>query len=143
MKKTNEEILARKYAHAFLNCFIEQINRTTFNALCELERFFSTNKKILYFLSLSSIAAQTKKQCLHELFDQFELAPLCDPLVHTLITGKRAQLLHLILCSVIALYKERKNIASFVITSSHLLKPEKFDVLKQFLARTSSCTRSI
>jgi ATP synthase F1 delta subunit len=136
---TKIEILARKYAHAFLNCFGSQINRETFNTLCTLETFFRSNKKILYFLSLSSLTPEVKKRYLHELFNQFNVAHLCDPLLHTLLLTKRGQLIGAVLTAFVELYKTDQNIASFTITSSHPLEPLWIASLEQFLADVSGC----
>lgn len=135
--KNVHDILARKYAQAFLNCFGEEINRDQFKALCDLEFFFRSNKKILYFLSLSNIDLSIKKSLMHTLFDQFGVAQHCDRLVNTLLSGKRGQLLHAVLKKIIVLYKQQKGIVSFLITSPYSLSSAQIAVIQQFLAHTS------
>ncbi len=138
MKKARE-VLARKYAQAFLNCFIDEIDQTYFAALCDLERYFRSNKKVLYFLSLSNIDQATKETLMHTLFEQFGIAHSGDRLVHTLLISKRGQLLHAVLKHIIVLYKRRKQIMSFLITTSHQLNAQQIAQIQRFLARVTGC----
>lgn len=133
------ETLARKYAQAFLNCFVTQIDQDGFDSLCELESFFRMNKKVIYFLSLASIDMQTKEKFMHKFFKQFGVEQWCDQLVHTLLINKRGQLLYLVLKQIIILYRVYHNIALFHIVSSHALSEEDIAIVQQFLAQVSSC----
>jgi F0F1-type ATP synthase delta subunit len=137
--KGAREILALRYAQAFLNCFIDEIDRAYFTALCEVELYFRSNKKVLYFLSLSNIDQSMKETLMHTLFEQFGIARTGDRLVHTLLVGKRGHLLHAVLKHIISLYKRRTQIMSFLITTSHPVSNAQIAVIQQFLARASGC----
>jgi len=131
--------LARKYANAFLNCFIEDINLDEFYALCALELFLKSNQKILYFLSLSHIDSDIKKDFLHTLFEQFKVIAACNALARILIDNKRGQLLCGVLKQVIMIYRQRKKIVSFVIATSHHVPADQIAVIQQFLAHQIGC----
>jgi len=45
----NKHVIARKYAKAFLNVYLEDISLTDFNSIKNLSLFFIDHKKSLFF----------------------------------------------------------------------------------------------
>jgi len=130
----NKQIIARKYAKAFLNIYLDKITLNDFNSIKNLAAFFSTHKTSLYFLSIPSINATTKQGAINELLKKFNLYQLFEPLIRTLITAKRTFLIYDILREIIVLYKQRKNIIMFNIISSHRLENSDLKIIEKFLA---------
>lgn len=134
-----QEVLSRKYAQAFLNCFIDDISLEGLSALHALELFLRTHQKVLFFLSLSHINVQIKKQFLKELFEKFKVTDSLNKLAHVLVDSKRGQLLYTVLQQIITMYKQRRQIASFAIEASHPLTESQIEIIQQFLARMLGC----
>ena len=130
----NRQIIARKYAKAFLNLYLDEVTSDDFNAIKHLAVFFSKHKKSLYFLSIPSIHTETKKEAIDELLKKFKLYHIFEPLVRTLISAKRTFLIYDILKEVVLLYKQRKNIMMFNIISSHQLDDSDVKIIEKFLA---------
>jgi len=129
----NKEIIARKYANAFLNLYVDEISEENFNAIKKLEIFFENHKKAIYFLSLPNINDKEKEKLLSELFEKFGINTLLKPLIKLLFNHKRIFLIHQVLRDIRLLYKERKNIMRFTITSSHQLDNHDLETIKKFL----------
>ncbi|MFC1842740.1 ATP synthase F1 subunit delta [Candidatus Dependentiae bacterium] len=130
----NKKIITRKYAKAFLNLYLEKISVDLFNNIKKLEKFFDAHKTAVYFLSIPSIKRKTKEKILNELFEKFGLKNLFEPLIRVLATDKRLFLIDEIAKNIRLLYKERKNIMMFNITSSHQLGSQDLEIIEQFLA---------
>jgi F0F1-type ATP synthase delta subunit len=128
-------ILARKYAQAFLNIFINQITPENYADLLTLESYLRNHRDAMVYFSLPHIALEEKLT----LFDQLEatIKP-SEPfkkLFETLIRHNRIMLAPEILIKIGEFYRERKNILHFDIDSSHELDTEAITSIKDFLAR--------
>jgi len=130
----NRLIIARKYAKAFLNLFIDEISLDDFQSIKNLERFFQDHKTSLYFLSIPNIKTEKKISLLMELLEKFKLLELLEPLIMLLAEQKRLFLINETLHQIRMLYKERKNIMMFNITSSHDVDASDLDIIEKFLA---------
>jgi len=130
----NKDIVSRKYAKAFLNMYEDQISVELFNNIKKLEAFFHDHKKVVYLLSIPNILPETKEKLLGELFQKFNLDALLQPLIHLLSKSKRLFLIDDILKHIRLLYKERKDIMRFNITSSHEISNQDLEIIENFLA---------
>lgn len=130
----NKQIVARKYANAFLNLYINDISEENFKAIKKLDTFFDNHKKSIFFLSVPNIENSQKEKLLAELFEKFGVKNLLKPLIDLLFEHKRIFLISEVLKHIKLLYKERKNIMMFNITSSHQLDDQDIEIIKQFLA---------
>lgn len=137
---TNKDIVSRKYAKAFLNLYEDQISVEDFTGIKKLEIFFRDHKKVIYFLSIPNILPETKEKLLGELFQKFNIKTLLNPLVHLLSKSKRLSLIDDILKHIRLLYKERKGIMRFSITSSHEISNQDLEIIENFLAYKSNKT---
>ena len=130
----NKQIVARKYANAFLNLYIDNISEEYFGSIKKLEKFFDSHKKAVFFLSVPNIENKQKEKLLNELFEKFSVKDLLKPLMRLLFAHKRIFLIDEVLKHIRLLYKERKNIMMFTITSSHQLDGQDLEIIKRFLA---------
>jgi len=130
----NKNIIAQKYAKAFLNLYEDQVSIQDLNGIRKLEFFFQNHKKVIYFLSIPNILPETKEKLLGELFKEFNLDVLLKPLIHLLSGSKRLFLIDDILKHIKLLYKEQKNIMAFNISSSHEISNQDLEIIKNFLA---------
>jgi len=130
----NKQIIARKYANAFLNLYINEISEADFSSIKKLEKFFDGHRKAIFFLSIPNISDKKKEKLLGELFEEFGVDKLLKPLMNLLFKQKRIFLIDEVLKHIGLLYKERKNIMMFNITSSHQLDNQDLEIIKKFLA---------
>jgi len=130
----NKDIIARKYAKAFLNLYEDQISLEDLDNIRKLEHFFASHKKVIFFLSVPNIQTITKEKLLDELFQRFNLKTLLNPLVHLLSNSKRLFLIDNILTHIKLIYKKRNDITRFTITSSHEMPPQDIKIIEKFLA---------
>jgi len=129
----NRETIARKYAKAFLNIYIDDISFDQYKAITKLETFFKNHRKVVFFLSIPNITTEEKEKNLYELLSNFKLAIL-KPLIRLLINQKRIFLIDDVLTQIIILYKEAKNIMMFNIMTPHQLEESDILIIRRFLA---------
>jgi len=133
----NKDIIARKYAKAFLHIFIDKMTLNDFHTIKKLESFFSNHKKTLFFLSIPNINPEQKYTLLVKLLKQFEAFEHLEALIRLLLNHKRVFLIKDVLKQIILLYKELKNIMLFNITSSDQLDESSLEIIEKFLATNS------
>lgn len=133
--KRNEEIIAKKYAKAFLNLFIDEISLAMYQRIVELERFFKARREVLAFLALPHIKSTEKCKALDVVIEKFSLPGSFKRLVAILVESKRVFLFPLVLRYITMIYRQRKGIAAFIIKSSTSLDKQALDSIEQFLAK--------
>lgn len=130
------QILANRYAKAFLRSFGEDITFADFQKIKKVRDYLQEHSKELYFLQLPAITRKQKKELMHTVITkQFQLPSFFDTLFALLIRDKREQLVPVVFNSLYNMYQKMHNIESFSIESSSELSVEKLEKLKQFLAR--------
>ncbi len=132
-------LIAKRYAQAFLNVFIDSIALDDFHNICAAEQFLMQHKQALFLLKLPFINPAKKKEILNELCQKFRLIDKFKELVELLVHDKRSFLLPDVLYYVSKLYQQRKGIMSFTIISSHRLGTDKLNSMQRFLAQESGC----
>ncbi len=129
------QILARRYALAYLHTFDQDISKDALISLKEARSFFLNHKRALYFLSLPTIAKETKIKIMEHLFMQFKLPVSINRLMELVIVQKRAALWCEILQYIIDLYQQQQQLMTVLIESWPKLSNDEIDRVKQFLAR--------
>lgn len=129
-----ESDIAKKYAQAFLNVFGPQLSREDFDNVCAAALFFKQNQELLFFLSWPIIEKNTKIKALNQALEAFKLHAPFNKLIDLLASQKRTYLIMLVLDKLCILFKERNNIMTFTISSSHQLDTRELEILKRFLA---------
>jgi F0F1-type ATP synthase delta subunit len=125
--------VAKKYARAFINLFLDQIDREQIYNLEKFIPFIQHNKNILFYLELSFIEEKTKEELMQQLVDKFHLALPFKKLFNTLIIDKRITLLVPILRSITQLYDAAKGIITFSVVAAHELSSNELKVIEHFL----------
>jgi F0F1-type ATP synthase delta subunit len=130
---SNERLLAKKYAVAWLNCFESQIDRP----MCErMKAFGMALKEQLHgtaLLKLPFMISGILDSCVELLFKRGDLPNQISPLLGLLKEHQRLFLLPEILTELEILYDQRHNIAVFNIVGSHALPATAVARITQFL----------
>lgn len=131
--------IARKYAIAFLNIYINKINEKDFLNLVTAFKFLKTHPDVLFFFFLPNLTLSVKNEIINTLFTKFDLNLEFKQLTDFLIENSRAFLFVDILREIILIYQERNSIILFDITSANELKDSDLKDIKYFLERKSGC----
>lgn len=128
--------LARKYATAFLNVFIDTISIQDYCALEALKTFLTEHADLIAILKLNVISREKKIQYIEMLFEQSGLpASSYKKLVALLADDQRLYLIVDVVKQIELLYRMRRNIEEFAIHSSHKLAKEQLEQIKNFLSQ--------
>ena len=127
--------IARKYAQACINVFAKQISMNDFYNIVAAYKYLSTHPHIFFFLRLSAISDDIKKQALDDICDRFNLGKPIHKLIELLINDKRSFLCAQVLVALIELYKQKKHIYAFTFISSCALSAEDEEQFQAFLAK--------
>lgn len=126
-------ILARKYAQAFLNVYIDQITPQSYSNLLDFRAYLHDHRDALIYFSFPHIALEEKLTLFDELGEKIKPSEPVKKLFETLIRHDRIMLAPDILIKICDLYRERKNILLFSIESSYELDIESIATIEQFL----------
>ncbi|KKP35340.1 MAG: ATP synthase subunit delta [candidate division TM6 bacterium GW2011_GWF2_32_72] len=125
--------LSKKYAAAFLNLFMNQLNDEDIKKFETAETFLKKNRRNIFFLRFPSIDASLKQKVLNLIFEKFQINPILFKLTDLLKSKKRLFLLRETIKQICIIYKRRKNIIDFNISSSHQLNEHQKKVIQEFL----------
>jgi ATP synthase F1 delta subunit len=126
-------ILARKYAQAFLNLYIDQITPQSYAHLLNLQVYLHNHRNALIYFSFPHIALEEKLALFDKLEEKIKPSEPVKKLFKSLIKHNRIMLAPEILIKICDLYRERKNILLFSIESSHELDADAIATIEQFL----------
>jgi ATP synthase F1 delta subunit len=130
-------IIARKYAQAFLNLYMDSITPAMYTQLIDMQTFLDKHRDALIYFRLPHIAVEAKIRLLDELGEKFKPSEPVKKLFEILIRHNRAQLLPVVLSKICECYRRRKNIVLFDIESSHELDRQAMVTLENFLAHNT------
>lgn len=131
------QLLAKRYATAFLNVFFKELSAEAIEHLQALATFMKNHSEGLFYVKLSCIKQSIKQEVLFKLFEKFDLAD--EPyrrLLALLAHDRRLFLLPLIIEHILILYKERAGILDATIASSHPLEHAYQQKLEQLIKET-------
>lgn len=132
--------VARNYAIAFLNSFIDDISLDDFQAIRAFLRFLKEHKKMLSMLNVPGLSAETKVHALQKILEGLSAPESLTRLMVVLVEHKRTFLIRDVVAHIVSLYKRRKKIALFTITSSHRLLDDELQSIQDFLAQKTGET---
>ncbi len=135
MKQGNSHAIARKYAHAFVRAFYDELNIQIMDRVLHAADFLSQHRRALFFMKLPVIDVSVKMKGIEFLRERFDLGVAVKKLMVLLLKQKRAFLLEKVFRAIVTLYQERAAIESFCITSSHELSKHEIEILQRFLAQ--------
>lgn len=136
--KLHEELIAKKYAKAFLNLFIDEIPLKMYQRIVELEQFFRVRREVLAFLALPHIEPYYKCKALDSIIEKFSLTPSFKRLITILVESNRAFLFPLVLRTITMMYRQRKGMLAFKVKSSSSLNKAALRTIEKFLAKKTN-----
>lgn len=131
--------LAKKYAAAFLNIYENQLSLDDYFALQQAVHFFDDNRQLLTYFKLPRILAE-KKEALRKIQEAFNLPKVMDTLMELLLDHQRLFLIKYVFEALLILFRERNNIMTFSIISSHTLEKNQLQSIKDFLEKKTRNT---
>ena len=132
--------VARNYAIAFLNSFIDDISLDDFQAIRVVVRFLKDHKKMLSTLNIPGLSVEAKVRALHQVLESLSAPESLKRLMVVLVEHKRTALIPDVVAHIVSLYKRRKKIVFFTITSSHQLLDDELQSIQDFLAQKTGET---
>ncbi len=133
---TQERTLSCRYAKAFLNIYENQMTFDDLYALERAERFFLERKEINFFMKISSLNMQVKKEALVKLCSQFGLQDVFLKLLFLLVEKKRLSFLPELFKQLRLELKRRKSITEWLVKSSIFLNEMQKETIENFLKKT-------
>lgn len=136
------ERLARKYARAFLNLYINKLTQNQYEAFLNVHDILVQQKKVLFFLGLAMIPDELKHQALEKLFIPFDCGAQFHRLVLLLLESQRIHLLPLVLNGIIQGYREAHGIVHVFAATSHTLTDTQVQALGAFFKELLNAQRA-
>ncbi len=136
MKKDPSQLLAIRYAHAFINLFIEHLSRADITAIEHAGTALTNNPRLLFFFKISVIPDATKRELVGKWLRDQRVPTVVDDLLELLIAHKRLSLLGIIFLDIASLYKDQKGIMEVTVTTSHAVTGAQQQALQHFCAAT-------
>ena len=138
--RVDENIIAKKYAIAFLNLYAQEFSKKDLQKFSALEQFFKAHKDLYVFLRITTIPMAVKEEAFRKIFKTFGINTHTEKLMKLLLTHGRIEILNNVLRQIRFGYKRRFNIEKFMITTSHPLTKSEQIKVKQFIASQSNAT---
>lgn len=130
-----ETVVSRNYAIAFLNLYGDNISLSDFVAIRKLLSFWQSNREVNAIFDMPGLSTDKKMEMVHQLLEKFSAPFFLGKLIFLLIEHKRVFLIKDVLVQLCQLYKEKKDILFFTISSAHQLLDDELGSIKQFLER--------
>jgi F-type H+-transporting ATPase subunit delta len=129
----SSNIIAKRYAIAFLNLYFDQISNEDITFLVEMEAFLKRNRMFYVYLRIPTISESIKKKALLKVLKEFHVKKSLENLIFLLLEDGRIEILDVVLYQVVQCYRERKGIQSFKITTSHDLSEDEKEKIVLFV----------
>ncbi len=126
-------ILAKKYAVAFLNIFSNEISDKNLEKWIELKKFFKKNRMIYIYLRIPSIPYLTKQKALVRISQALDLNRPITKMMLLLLDHNRIELFDFVLDKIILLYRKKVNSKLFKVSSSHDLTEREKEAVTEFI----------
>ena len=133
-----KEILAKKYARAFLRHAYDTITPATLAHIQACAEYLFNEKLIYAYLAIPTIPAATKAKALSALHKKFSLPASLNQLTTVLLAHKRIDLLHGVLINIIRIIETKHNILHFTVHSSHPLTPVQQSTIASFIKKSTA-----
>lgn len=129
-----ESVLAKRYAQAYLNVYVDSISYKDFRLMRDAALFFAAQRQLLFFLNWPAIKTSTKISALRQAMAYCQMPESFNRLIDLLASHKRMFLIIKILACICEIYEKKHAIGQVTITSSHPIEPQELNVMQQFLA---------
>jgi ATP synthase F1 delta subunit len=134
------ELLALRYAAAFLNVYYKEYVLADFSLICQAAKFFKTHTKACFFMQLSLLDRTVKEESLHLLCYKLSLPDSYKKLFSLLIDQKRVFLLPTIFEQLVLEYERRAGYLPMNIKTTYVLNDVEQEKFIQFLTEKTHKT---
>jgi ATP synthase F1 delta subunit len=134
-----ENMLARRYALAFLNIYGNTFSLDNYYAVKKAYQFLKNNRDIKSLFKLPDVES-AKKECIKKIIEEFSLPVSLYALVDLLLKNQRLFLLTEIFGYILECYANSHNILEFSFESSHQLTADQLSCIKKFLEKKTKKT---
>lgn len=132
-----ENILAKKYATAFLNLYLDTISFDDYKNLKKIALYFKNNTKLFFLLNTPTASAEVKQKVMLTFFQELHIPPSLNKLVLLILKHHRVFLIPATFEQLTKIYEERKKIVPCIFSSSYVLEHAQLEILKKFLEKTT------
>ncbi|MFH1644363.1 MAG: ATP synthase F1 subunit delta [bacterium] len=115
------DVIAKKYAEAFVNLNLEDISLDYLNKIIALGDFFKRNRYAYVYLHIPTISNKVKIKALDRIANFFDLQEKMKRLMYVLLDSDRISILDRVIKFIEIVYRKRKGIEVFKAISSHPL----------------------
>lgn len=119
--EVNANIIAKKYAVAFLNLYFDQMTNEFINKILKLKKILLINRLFYIYLRIPNISYFIKKKVLNKISQALDLDRPIKKMLFVLLDQGRIEILDIILHQIMIFYRKRKGIDFFKILSSSVL----------------------
>lgn len=130
-----DTFIARKYAIAFLNIYIDQIDDQVFLNIENMLNYLRYNYDSISFFSLPNIGLAEKTKLIDLFLKKFQLPEVFKRLILLLIKHNRIALLVDVCKYISYIYQDMTNSMKFEISTVCKLSKSDINILEEFLAR--------
>ena len=130
---TQIESIAKKYALAYLNLYINELTDQMVEDLNKLRNFLYKNKKLYAYLSIPKLSLETKLNFIDRICDAFNLSHSEITLMHLLVKQKRIELLDPTLKKIISEYHIKKGEVLTNVYTSHEINDTQKIIIHDFV----------
>jgi F0F1-type ATP synthase delta subunit len=135
----NQDILAKKYATAFLNCYEKTVSLHDFCSLVNGVEALKQYHRMFTLLDISYISKTSREKALDAILKKTKIPRVIDPLLQLLTDHQRLSLFPLVIWYVTVVYGQRHALLLVTLRSSLALTQEYTDILKGFLSKQTGC----
>jgi len=132
-----EKIVARRYAIAFLNVFMDMLKEDDLAKMSKLILFFKERRQACFLMRLSLLDNHVKCSALNKISKELLLPDCFEKLFELLVDHKRTLLLEDVFDELCTEYKKRKKIISFDVITVDPLSEEQKDKIENFLNKAT------
>ncbi len=136
-RQVEEDIIAKKYAVAFLNMYGEEYGADSLEKFAALEEFIKDNQNLYISLRIPNIPPSTKKLVLDKMAESFSLGDAMQILMHRLLDDGRIEILDKVLRHIVWVYKRKYNIERFDVATSHTITKAQKEKIVAFIKSRS------
>lgn len=131
------ELLATRYAKAFIHVYESQLTPERFEALHNAVVWYDANRSQFFYLHLASMSSEAKQHILLEFLKRFGLEAVARPLVVLLGSHNRLSLLFHVLRQIVAVFYAEHNVVDVAFMTAQALSDEQIASMKKFLEKST------
>ncbi len=130
---------ARRYAHAFLNCYQQHLSPRYIAQFTSLAHFLQKNRWTYACLTISKVNDETRRAAIEKICQITDCPEYIEKLIYLLLSHKKIILLDSILYQIEQLYNVRIKKELFTVTTAHPLEEiEKKAITEHLQKKVSS-----